>query len=168
MRYYNYITESEKQKEIILLIGLPASGKSTYISKMKGKYTIVSNDLYVESIAKKMKLTYTEAFDKINREDVLGNTRKEFDKAISKGQSVIVDNTNMNVKERSYFMKSTSENYKKIAIIFKISDSELKKRLEKRGKETGKEIPDEVIEKMKSKYEPPTAKEGFDEIRKAS
>jgi len=167
MRYYNYITE-EKQKEIILLVGLPASGKSTYISKMKGKYVIASNDLYVEKIAKKMKLTYTEAFDKINRDDTIGNTKKEFDKAISKGRSVIIDNTNMNKKERSYFMKNTSEDYKRIAIIFKISDSELKKRLEKRGKETGKIIPDEVIKKMKSKYEPPTKEEGFDEIKTIS
>ena len=167
MRYYNYITE-EKQKEIILLVGLPASGKSTYISKMKGKYVIASNDLYVEKIAKKIKLTYTEAFDKINRDDTIGNTKKEFDKAISKGRSVIIDNTNMNKKERSYFMKNTSEDYKRIAIIFKISDSELKKRLEKRGKETGKIIPDEVIKKMKSKYEPPTKEEGFDEIKTIS
>ena len=167
MRFEQYINE-DKQKEIILLVGLPASGKSTYISKMKGKYDIVSNDLYVEKIAKKMKITYTEAFDKINRDDTLGNTRKEFDKAINKGKSIIVDNTNMNVKERSYFTKSTSEDYKKIAIIFKISDSELRKRLDKRGKETGKVIPDEVIEKMKAKYEPPTTKEGFDEIKTIS
>jgi len=167
MRYYNYINE-DKQKEIILLVGLPASGKSTYISKMKGKYIIVSNDLYVEKIAKKLNLTYTEAFDKINRDDVLSNTRKEFDKAIKKNKSVIVDNTNMNVKERSYFTKSTSEDYKRIAIIFKISDSELRKRLDKRGKETGKIIPDEVIEKMKARYDPPTTKEGFDEIKTIS
>jgi len=167
MRFEQYIIE-EKQKEIILLIGLPASGKSTYISKMKGKYDIVSNDLYVEKIAKKMKITYTEAFDKINRDDTLGNTRKEFDKAISKGRSVIIDNTNMNKKERSYFVNNAPKDYKRIAIIFKVNDSELKKRLEKRGKETGKIIPDEVIKKMKSKYEPPTKEEGFDEIKTIS
>lgn len=167
MRYYNYINE-DKQKEIILLIGLPASGKSTYISKMKGKYTIVSNDLYVEKIANKLKITYEEAFKKINKDDVLGNTRKEFDKAISKNQNVIVDNTNMNVKERSYFMKSTSEEYKRIAIIFKISDAELRKRLDKRGKDTGKVIPYEVIKAMKARYEPPTKKEGFHEIKTIS
>jgi len=51
MRFFDYITE-DKQKEIILLVGLPSSGKSTYISKLKGKYSIVSNDLYVEKIAK--------------------------------------------------------------------------------------------------------------------
>ena len=167
MRYYNYINE-DKQKEIILLVGLPASGKSTYISKMKGKYTIVSNDLYVEKVAKKLKLTYTEAFDKINRDDVLGNTKKEFDKALSKNQNIIVDNTNMNVKERSYFIDNAPKDYKKIAIIFKISDSELKKRLDKRGKETGKTIPYEVIEKMKARYEKPTTKEGFHEIKTIS
>jgi len=74
----------------------------------------------------------------------------------------------MNVKERSYFMKSTSEDYRKVAIIFKVSDSELKKRLDKRGKETGKVIPDEVIKRMKSKYEAPTKEEGFDEIKTIS
>ena len=167
MRLTQYIKE-EKQKEIILLVGLPASGKSTYISKMNGKFAIVSNDLYVEKIAKKLNLIYTEAFDKINRDDVLSNTRKEFDKAIGKNKSVIVDNTNMNTKERSYFMKSTAEEYKRIAIIFKISDAELRKRLNKRGEKTGKVIPYEVIEKMKARYEPPTTKEGFDEIKTIS
>lgn len=167
MRFNNYITE-DKQKEIILLIGLPASGKSTYISKLKGDYVIVSNDLYVEKIAKKMGLTYTEAFGKIGRDDTLNNTRKEFDKALSRGRNIVVDNTNMTVKERSYFTKSTSEDYKKIAIIFKISDAELKKRLDKRGKKSGKIIPDEVIERMKGKYQPPTKKEGFDEIKTIS
>ena len=64
----------------------------------------------------------------------------------------------MNVKERSYFVNNIPKDYKKIAIIFKISDSELKKRLDNRGKETGKIIPDEVIKKMKAKYEPPSEK----------
>ena len=167
MRLSNYINE-DKQKELILLIGLPASGKSTYISKLKGKFIIISNDLYVEKIAKKMKLTYTEAFNKIGRDDTLNNTRKEFDKAIKKNINIVIDNTNMNKKERSYFVNNVPKDYKKIAIIFKISDSELKKRLDKRGKETGKTIPDEVIKNMKTKYEPPSRKEGFDEIKTIS
>lgn len=164
MRLVQYINEQE-QKEILLLIGLPGSGKSTYISKLKKKHIVVSNDAYVEKKAKQWKVNYKEAFDRSDRDETVSSTFRAFDKAIKKGSNVIVDNTNMNKKERSYFLENAPPDYKKVAIIFDVSPKELEKRLKSREKEVGKQIPLEVLERMRKKYEKPTEREGFDEIK---
>ena len=166
MKFLNWLFEQKKDKELIVLIGLPASGKSTYIKKMKG-YEVVSNDHVVEDFAQKKGITYTEAFHQLNKDLVKGKVRKKFDDAVKSGKNIIIDNTSMTKSQRGYYVSNVPPNYKKIAVIFKISDSELRKRLDKRAKETGKVIPDDVIEYMKKNYESPTKGE-FDEIKRAT
>lgn len=166
MRLLKHLNEAD-QKELILLVGLPASGKSTYISKLKKdkKYVVISNDVFVEKKAKQWKIKYNEAFKRLSREDTLGNTQKEYNKALSKNVNIIVDNTNINKKERKVFLDKAPDNYKKIAIIFNVDVKEIGKRLKGRENKTGKHIPPDVIEKMSIKYEKPSSQEGFDEIR---
>ena len=168
MKFFNFLFEQKKDKEIIFLVGLQASGKSTYVSKNLKGYEIVSNDYYTEVYAKKKGMTYTEAWNEMDYDkDIKAKSIQQFNKAVKDGKNIVIDNTNMTKKSRQYYLDNIPKNYKKIAIMFKIPEKELKKRLDKRGKETGKVIPWEAIENMKAKYEPPTKGE-FDEIRKAT
>lgn len=167
MKFLRFLFEQKKDKEIIFLVGLQASGKSTYTKKLKG-YEIVSNDIQVDEYAKKKGITYTEAWHELDYDkEVKAKSIKQFHKAVNDGKNIIIDNTNMTKKSRQYYLDNVPKNYKKIAILFSIPEKELKKRLDKRGKETGKVIPWEAIENMKKKYDPPTKGE-FDEIKRAT
>ena len=163
MRLYNYLTEQTNKKELVILIGLPASGKSTYIKKNYPKHIIVSNDHFVEKQAKKDDTDYTTAYNKIGRSKLIELGKKDFQKALKTNRSIVLDNTNLTKEIRKQYL-DLANNYKKIAIVFKISGKEQEKRLTQRK---GKDIPTDVLNKMKQDYQAPSKSEGFEEIIKA-
>lgn len=148
-------------KELIYLVGIPASGKSTYIKEHYPNHIVVSNDLIVERYAKLWNTDYNTAWKKLSFKTVNNETRAIFEWAIENNCSIVIDNTNLTPKARR---KYKTNNYKKIAIVFSISDNEHNKRIEKRKNETGKLVPYDVVENMKRSFVYPTKEEGFDEI----
>lgn len=155
------------QPEIIVLIGLPGSGKSTWRAKMLAKtdkdYIIVSSDDEIERMAKAENITYDEIFKK-----ALGAAthalKQKFKDAINNGRNIIWDQTNLSLKKRRGILQQVPANYRKIAVSFEITTDELQKRLDKREKETGKSIPPKVLKGMANSYVPPSKEEGFDEV----
>ena len=154
------------EKTLIVMIGLPGSGKSTwvrnYLKNSEVEFQIVSSDDIIMKYAEKEGLNYTEGFPKfsgIAAKEMKRNARKY----AAEGLNVIWDQTNMSVKSRKLAM-SLFKDYKKIAVVFSICPKELERRLEKREKEEGKHIPDFVIDTMSRKYNEPTKEEGFDKI----
>lgn len=148
-------------KEIIYLIGLPASGKSFFLKKNYPHHVVISNDLIVEKYAKKWKTDYNKAWQRLDFKVVNKECRQAFEKAVHQGKNIVIDNTNMTVKSRRKYI---ADGYDRVAVVFNISDAELAKRTEKRKNETGKLVPPEAIENMKRIYQPPTEKENFREI----
>lgn len=154
-------------RQLILLIGLPASGKSFWTANFLKKnpdFQVVSSDDIIDQECQKVGLTYNEGFQKF-----IGYASKEFDRrfreGIEQGQSLIVDRTNMNQKSRKKFLKAASEaGYEKIAVNFQIPDTVRKNRMKVRFEKTGKSIPDHVIDSMASGYQAPSKEEGFDKI----
>lgn len=163
MNLTKYIIE-EKLKDVIVLVGLPASGKSTYIDKYLKDYTVISNDHIIEEYAKKNDISYTKAYMELDRKDVQREYKNNLLKAIKTSNKVVIDNTNMSVKKRHSSLAHFGDEWKKTALVFEIDKKELRKRLDKRAKETGKVIPQQVITDMTRAYEKPTSKE-FDVIK---
>lgn len=149
------------QKELVYLVGLPASGKSTYIEKHYKNYAIVSNDAIVEEFAKEKNIDYNTAWKKLNFSYVNEECMRRFKAAVKAGKNIVIDNTNLTIKARR---KYDAPDYVKIAVVFNISDSELSKRTEKRKNETGKLVPVDAIDNMKHIFVKPTKSEGFDKI----
>lgn len=160
----------QKLKEIIFLVGLPGSGKSTFVKKLQNKnlnqdYVIVSFDSTMEKIGAEKGLNYNDSYEQLDFNTVIfPSYLKKLEKSLKKGKNIIVDNTNIKKSDRKSILKIVPNDYEKIAIVFNIPSEELKKRLNKRAEKTGKYIPDEVIEKMKKAYTPPSKSEGFDKI----
>jgi predicted kinase len=165
------LTNDSSQKEAIIMVGAPLSGKSTYISQINkdGKYEVLSRDDIIMSYGtgKYGSLTYNKLWERFTSEDwnevnaLFDSLIREHTK-VSSAKDVIFDLTNMSIKARrrlfSYLPKGK---YRVKAAVFLIEEEELLKRNKKR---VGKEIPLEVLRQMQASLKLPLRKEGFEEI----
>lgn len=153
--------------KIYVLVGLPGSGKSTWINSFlkttNDDYVIISSDNIIEKYASSEGKTYSEVYNKYIK---LATTEMNMAAlaAIKEGKNIIWDQTNITSNKRKGILSRLPKNYEKIAVVFEVSDDVLYKSLEARFKETGKNIPRQVIEEMKKNYVRPTMDEGFNSI----
>ena len=147
---------------LYMLIGIPGSGKSTWIENQSWAKSCVhlSSDKFIEEYAESVGKTYNEVFDEyiktatqqLNKQAITVNVAET---------DAIWDQTNMSVKSRASKLK-LFPCYKKIAVVFRVPDpDELARRLASRP---GKHISDKVIEDMIKNFQMPTLEEGFTEI----
>lgn len=146
------------------LIGVPGSGKSTWVSNQDWAKDccIVSTDYWVEEEAKRVGKTYSEIFtDYMPRavELMAANVVS----AREMGNDIIWDQTSTTVKSRMRKFNMLPDYYH-IAVVFPTPEhTELMRRLTSRW-ESGKIIPEHVIASMIAGWEDPTEEEGFKEI----
>jgi predicted kinase len=144
------------------LIGVPGSGKSTWIKDQIWTLglTVISTDVFVEDYAQECGSTYSEVFDDyMPRAVELMANQVVF--AREHGHTVIWDQTSTTVKSRARKFNALPD-YEHIAIVFRTPElSILKERLASRP---GKEIPWAVVQGMIDNWEEPTKEEGFKEI----
>ena len=144
------------------LVGVPGSGKSTWIKNQDWAKDIpvVSTDNYVEAYAKEQGKTYSEVFDEYMPIAV----KLMANQALicqANGLDVIWDQTSttLNSRKRKF---NTLPKYEHIAVVFKTPDAdELARRLASRP---GKNIPDHVMRSMIKGFDMPTEDEGYKEI----
>ena len=163
MQLIDYLLLDEKIG--IILVGLPATGKSTIvdsIKKINNKFLISSNDNALEELAIEHGLNYNEAF---KRFDVTKSVKETFKQWVGAGESIIVDKTNMSKKTRKLSIHPfICLGYRVIAINV-ICDEETRiKQDQMREMFTGKRIPPKVIDDMKRAYQEPEYNEGFENI----
>ena len=144
------------------LIGVPASGKSTWVSNQDwaGDCVVVSTDQFVEDYEREVGSTYSEVFDDYMSTAVNLMAEKVV-RAREAGKDIIWDQTSTSVKSRKRKFNMLP-NYEHIAVVFKTPDrAELDVRLSGRP---GKHIPKKVVDSMIESFEMPTEEEGFKEI----
>ena len=149
-------------KKAYILIGVPASGKSTWVSNQPWSKdcAYISTDKHVEAYAKFMKKTYSEVFEEymptaieFMLTDVVSARNEERD--------IIWDQTSTTINSRKKKFRMLPDYYH-IAVVFKTPlMSELSRRLNSRP---GKEIPMSVVNAMINLFEMPTKEEGYKEI----
>jgi len=150
------------------LIGVPASGKSTWIKNQTWALglTIVSTDAFVEDYARSVGKTYSEVFTEYMPKAV-DLMAEQVVNARKLGHDIIWDQTSTSIASRKRKFNMLP-NYEHIAVVFKTPEKEeLNRRLASRP---GKNIPLNVVEQMAFDLtmEPPTEEEGFKEIWYAS
>ena len=145
-----------------MLIGVPASGKSTWVKSQDwiSDCVIVSTDNFVERHAAEVGKTYNEVFVDF-MPTAVDLMCKEVIAARKVWLDIIWDQTSVNVKSRKKKFQMLPDYYH-IAVVFRTPEhEELMRRLHNRP---GKNIPDHVVSSMIDHFEMPTEAEGFKEI----
>lgn len=150
-------------KTCYILIGVPASGKSTWSSNNFGNSVITaSSDNNIECVAQSYGFTYSETF-----KDLIAFATKVFERdlqyAIDYNENIVIDRTNVSPKVRKRFIDMFKKSdYKVIAVYFPTPKiDEWERRLKSRP---GKFIPQDVLNSMATNLVEPGLHEGFDEI----
>lgn len=155
--------------ECVFLCGIPTSGKSTYVNKLKKipyweNAVVLSTDAYIEKIAQEHNTTYNEIF-----EDCISEATRQlelaFIEAKDKGKNIIWDQTNLSIKTRRKKLSKLPSYYRRCAVYFEIS---LEEALERNKHREGKFIPESILKRMWHQFEIPTIAEGFDYVEKGS
>jgi predicted kinase len=148
------------------LVGVPASGKSTWIKNQDWttECVVVSTDEFVEDYAKEVGSTYSEVFDDYMPTAVMLMAEKVV-RAREAGKDIIWDQTSLTEKSRIRKFNMLPD-YEHIAVVFKTPEpEELARRLTSRP---GKNIPDGVMKSMIRGFQMPTEAEGFTQVWFAS
>ena len=152
--------------KLYMLIGVPASGKSTWyknqdwLGEDKKDHKYVSTDQHVEGYAKDQGKTYSEVFEEY-MPTAVKQMMVNVNFAAACQLDIVWDQTSTTVASRR---KKFAElpNYYHIAVVFRTPrPEELARRLATRP---GKTIPPEVIERMIADWQEPDLSEGFREI----
>ena len=145
-----------------MMIGIPGSGKSTWIKKHNSGGTMVaSSDAYIDAQAEKAGKSYNEVFNQ-NIKAANNHAQTVSRQAFDLNLDLIWDQTNVSRKSRAAKLAMVPDHYEKIAVVFPTpAPDELQKRLSSRP---GKSIPQNIVMAMASSLEQPTADEGFDRI----
>lgn len=147
-----------------MLIGLPGSGKSTWIAEYRARhpelnFQVVSSDDILEEKAQQEGLDYADVHEKYIG-FAIGEMERRFKSFLNEGAHIIHDQTNLSKKTRKKHLDKL-KGYTKSAVVFTLSDKEWKRRYDKRKAETAKDIPDYVIKNMIKGFEFPSKNEGF-------
>lgn len=152
-----------KSPFVIILIGPPLSGKTTWIKDNYPDVKIISRDEIVMELHGTR--DYNEAWHKVNQKNVNKILNERIVEANKVKEDVILDMTHMTSKRRRIHLNYFSNDYHKVGVIFPIlSDDEYKRRNEIRIGEENKNIGMGIIKNMLSQYQTIKSNEGFNEV----
>lgn len=144
---------SKSKGRIILAVGLPGSGKSTYFAK-RGIHPLSSDTLRLWLL--------DDATNQKHQAEVFATLRKLLEVRLSLGMARnYVDATSLTSRERRpYFRLAARYGYEMEAIYFDVP-WELCRR---RNRARNRRVPEDAMRKLAKKLSPPTRAEGFRKI----
>ena len=136
--------------ECVILVGLPASGKSTfYQQRFAGTHVHISKDLWPKSA------------DKPSRQ------ARELNAALAAGRSVVVDNTSPAIADRAVIIAAArAHGARVVGYYFEATTREAVGR--NRGREGKARVPDVAVFTTAKRMVVPSMSEGFDELFRVS
>jgi len=161
---------NDQRPSVVVLVGLPASGKSTARANAIATGSardshIYSTDDRIDAYAAEMGKTYSEVFQEYAKV-ATQIANQEVDDAIARKQNVLWDQTNMTVKKRRKIINRFPKEYRLECVCIlppfnQEQEDELQRRLEGRS---GKDIPDFVMKSMRNSFDLPSQNEGFNRV----
>jgi predicted kinase len=149
-------------KNVIITVGAPGSGKSTWIKKYKTTnphVTVLSSDDLRAVFGK-------DENDQSVSGRVFEHMENEVDRLLREGKDVCIDATNMHRKARKPWVNlAAMHNAHLIAYVFIVDRDILIERNQKRGASGGRNVPVDVIDRMLNNYVVPSKEEAIDEVK---
>ena len=132
--------------EIVILVGIPASGKSTfYRERFSETHVLVSKDLMKSS------------------RDRAGKQTRLIEEALASGSSVVVDNTSPSLEDRAAIIEVALRHGARVVGYY--FDTTISDALARNAKRTGRaRVPDVAMRIIEAKMTRPRYDEGFDEL----
>nr|MBR6778351.1 ATP-binding protein [Clostridia bacterium] len=157
--------DTKENLEFIMLMGIPASGKSTAAAEYKKRgYAVFSSDEIRAETEEKLKSGALVMPSNTNLNAMVFDHIKALTvKALKEGQSVVLDATNLGRKRRMNFKNALGRiPCVKICMLFITSPKECSRRNELR--EGAAKVPEEAMYRMFCGFECPNFWEGWDKI----
>ena len=142
--------------ELIILIGLPAAGKSSlYREKFAGTHLHVSKDLWPNA---------TKREDRSARgRSRRGDQREMIEAALASGKSVVIDNTNPTKAERAKLIALARAHG--ASVLGYYFDINTRTAVARNAERTGRgKVPNVAIFTAAKRLQPPSRGEGFDQL----
>ncbi|XP_052275721.1 heterogeneous nuclear ribonucleoprotein U-like isoform X3 [Dreissena polymorpha] len=162
--------ENKIDCEIIMMVGLPASGKTTWVEKYNAdnpnaKFNILGTNFIIDKMkvmGLPRKRNYAGRWDVlIDKSTKCLNRMLEI--ASKRKRNYIVDQTNVYASARRRKMQPF-EGFSRRAVVVVPTDEDYKTRLESQQKVEGKEVPEKAIYEMKANFTVPDVGMLFDEV----
>lgn len=138
----------ENHFEVIMMVGLPGVGKSTFIKRHYSDTPVISLDDIREELS--------DRSDQSNNSEVVRIAKERFKEYLRKKQSVIWDATNIRKDYREPLLQ-LARNYGAYTTILVLLDKE--KNILTKNKDRKDVVPDNVIERMINRYQLPSYNE---------
>lgn len=152
-----------KEPFVIILVGPPLAGKSTWVKKNLENVEVISRDDIIMQISESD--NYNESFKTVDQKNVDKLLREKIEKSNKDKLNVVIDMTNVSAKRRKSHLKFFSDEYYKLAVIFEfLKESEYIERNNKRKLEEKKDISIGIVKQMIENYQVVNKDEGFDKI----
>lgn len=142
--------------KLIIMSGLPGSGKSTYAAKLAKK-----EHAWIVSADEIRKYLYGDASRNDEPNKIFAKVFYSIHKGLSRKKSVIVDCVSVTAASRKKYLRKYEGEYDKSVCVYMDTPVEICKS---RNSKRDRVVPDDAIDKFAERMEIPTKDEGFDEI----